>query len=151
MRSVKMNKKGFSLIELLAVIAILSIVALIITPIVIGSLNNAKEKTFLDNAINLKKAADNYYLEKDLINEKIIPLLVTYSEGKASYCNNRPKLTYSGKNPYSGNIYIDNDGKIEMRIYDNKTGKCAIKTKEDKAPHLEKTTKNECILINKVC
>lgn len=37
-------KKGFTLIELLAVIVILAIIALIATPIILGIINDAREK-----------------------------------------------------------------------------------------------------------
>ena len=38
-------KKGFTLIELLAVIVILAIIALIATPIILGIINDAREKS----------------------------------------------------------------------------------------------------------
>ena len=38
-----MNKKGFTLLELLAVIVVLSIIALIITPIVTGVISSSKD------------------------------------------------------------------------------------------------------------
>ncbi len=146
-----MKRNGFTLMELLAVIAILAIIAVIVTPIIVKILNNAREKAFLDDAIMLRKAADNYYAENNLSKEDMIPLLVTYSNSKASYCKNKPKLEYSGKNPYSGNIYINNDGKVEMSIYNQKTGKCAVKTTEDKDPHLEDINQNDCKLTGKIC
>lgn len=40
----KKNEKGFTLVELLAVIVILSIIALIATPIVMGYVNDARKK-----------------------------------------------------------------------------------------------------------
>ena len=39
-----MGKNGFTLIELLAVIVILAIIALIATPIILGIINDAREK-----------------------------------------------------------------------------------------------------------
>ena len=39
----KSNMKGFTLIELFAVIVILAVIALITTPIVLGIINDAKE------------------------------------------------------------------------------------------------------------
>ena len=146
-----MNRKGFTLMEILAVIAILAIIAIIVTPLIVKTLSNAREKAFLEDAITLRKTADNYYTERDLSNEDMIPLLVTYNNSKASYCKNKPKLEYSGKNPYSGNIYINNDGTVEMRIYSQKTGKCAVKTKNDADPHLEDLNQSECQLTNKTC
>ena len=146
-----MKNKGFTMIELLAVIVILAIIALIATPVVIKTINNAREKAFLDDAITLRKAADNYYAESNLTSNQMIPLLATYTNRNVTYCRNRPKLSYSGKNPYSGNIYINKDGTVEMRLFDNKTGKCAVKTKDDKEPHLEKLSESECRLSGKTC
>lgn len=146
-----MNKKGFTLMEILAVIAILAIIAIIVTPLMVKTLNNAREKAFLEDAIVLKKAADTYYAERDLSKENLIPLLVTYNNSIATYCKNKPKLEYSGTSPYSGNIYISNDGTVEMRIYSQKTGKCAVKTKEDQNPHLEDINIGECVLTGKTC
>lgn len=145
-----MKKNGFTLMEILAVIAILAIIAIIVTPLVVKTLSNAREKAFLEDAITLKKAANNYYYENNLSKDERLPLLVTYSNSKASYCN-KPKLEYSGKNPYSGNIYINSDGSVEMRIYSQKTGKCAVKTAEDKEPHLEDLKQTECKLAKKTC
>ncbi len=146
-----MKKNGFTLMEILAVIAIIAIIATIVTPIVIKTLNNAKQTAFLDDAKVLKKAADNYYAENELSKEEMIPLLVTYNNGVATYCKNKPKLEYSGKNPYSGNIYINTDGTVEMRIYNKNIQKCAVKTKEDKIPHLENINQNDCKLTSKTC
>jgi len=145
-----MKKNGFTLMEILAVIAILAIIAIIVTPLVVKTLSNAREKAFLEDAITLKKAANNYYYENNLSKDERLPLLVSYNNSKASYCN-KPKLEYSGNNPYSGNIYINNDGTVEMRIYNRKTGKCAVKTAEDKEPHLEDLKQSECKLANKTC
>ena len=39
-----MKKNGFTLIELLAVIVILAIIALIATPIILGIINDVREK-----------------------------------------------------------------------------------------------------------
>ena len=38
-----MNKKGFTLVELLAVIVILAIIALIATPLILNVIDNAKK------------------------------------------------------------------------------------------------------------
>ena len=46
-----MNRKGFTLMEILAVIAILAIIAIIVTPLIVKTLSNAREKAFLEDAI----------------------------------------------------------------------------------------------------
>lgn len=140
-----MNKKAFTLVELLGVIALLAVIAMIVTPVVIKILNDSRKEAFLDNANMLRKAAENYYMENELSGD-MLPLLVTYNDQNVSYCKNKPSLSYSGKNPYSGNIYINTSGEIEMKIYDNATGNCAVKTKTEKSPHLEEISKEQCQL-----
>ncbi len=146
-----MNKKAFTLIELLAVISILAIIALIITPMALETIADARKQTFLDNAKTLKKAADSYYMETNMSNKTSLPLLVTYNNKKVSYCNDKPGLEYKGSNPQSGNIYINTNGDVEMKIYDSATNACAVKTASDKEPHLDKVKKENCKLINKSC
>ena len=57
----KQNKKGFTLVELLAVIVILAIIALIATPIILGVIDNAKEGAAKSSALGYVDA-----LEKDI-------------------------------------------------------------------------------------
>ena len=52
------NKKGFTLMELLAVIAIIAILAILIIPNVLGKYNSAKEETFKVQVGNLLRAAE---------------------------------------------------------------------------------------------
>lgn len=58
-----MNKKGFTMIELIAVIIILGIIALITVPIVNNSLKNAKEKMLEEQKTRIVDAARKYALE----------------------------------------------------------------------------------------
>ncbi len=53
----KRNKKGFTLVELLAVIVILAVVILIAVTAVIPRMNNAKKKALVDEALMYLKAA----------------------------------------------------------------------------------------------
>ena len=50
-----MNKKGFTLVELLAVIAILALLVIIALPNVLSMFNNAKKDLFLTEAKNVFK------------------------------------------------------------------------------------------------
>lgn len=54
----KNNKKGFTLVELLAVIVILAVVILIAVTAVIPRMNKAKERAFEDEALAFIKAAE---------------------------------------------------------------------------------------------
>lgn len=64
-----MNKKGFTLVELLAVIVILAIIALIATPIVLNVINQAQEGADARSVEAYAKAVETkYYAEKVLGN-----------------------------------------------------------------------------------
>ncbi len=59
-----MNKKGFTLVELLAVIVILAIIALIATPIIIGVVNDARKESAKRSVEGYAKALESsYYLK----------------------------------------------------------------------------------------
>lgn len=48
-----MNKKGFTLLELLAVIVVLAVIALIVTPFVTKAIKQAKKGSFTDSAYGM--------------------------------------------------------------------------------------------------
>ena len=58
----KMNKKGFTLVELLAVIAILAILVIIALPNVLELYRNARKNAFLDEVQSVYTAAVNKYM-----------------------------------------------------------------------------------------
>ena len=65
-----MNKnKGFTLTELLAVIAILTVLSLIVIPIVNDQVNISKQKTFETSIDSLKRAVLYYMDQKELKGE----------------------------------------------------------------------------------
>ena len=57
-----MNKKGFTLVELLAVIAILAILVIIALPNVMGMFNSAKKSSFETEIKEMIKGAQNQFL-----------------------------------------------------------------------------------------
>ena len=56
-----MNKKGFTLVELLAVVVVLAVVSIIAIPITINIIENARKGALEDSARGLMDAANNYY------------------------------------------------------------------------------------------
>lgn len=67
----KSIKKGFTLVELLAIIIIIAIVTLISTPIILNSLKVAQENSNKNSVQNIAKAGEIYYTEKAFNNENI--------------------------------------------------------------------------------
>ena len=64
-----MKKNAFTLIELLAVIVILAIIALIATPIILGIINDSKEQSTKRSAENYLKAVEQAIVRKNLEGE----------------------------------------------------------------------------------
>lgn len=82
-----MNRKGFTLVELLAVIAIMAILVIIAIPNVLEALNRAKEKAFVDDVYTLYSSAKSQF-SLDKADESI-------SFGRnITYCSS-PDLTFT--------------------------------------------------------
>ena len=60
------NKKGFTLVELLAVIVILAVVVLIAMTAVVPQMNKARVESFVTEANKYIQAATNYYTDAQL-------------------------------------------------------------------------------------
>ena len=61
-----MKKKGFTLVELLAVIAILAILVVIAMPNVLGMFNSSKKNTFVTEVQNILKQTATDYVQDSL-------------------------------------------------------------------------------------
>lgn len=59
-------KKGFTLVELLAVIVILGLLIAITVPITMNVLNNARENTSQRQIENIEKASKNWFLKANV-------------------------------------------------------------------------------------
>ena len=95
----KMNKKGFTLVELIAVIALLSIVMLLIVPNVANYLNSSKKTLFYDNVVNMFKSATTTFMYQD------DPTNTTFS-------NNGVKLDVDVESEYVYTIKVNNYGEV---------------------------------------
>lgn len=101
----KKNEKGFTLIELLAVIVILAIIALITTPIVISSINTAREGAAKDSAYGVLKAVSEGYLESQINGSSNITSEYSFE----SNASNSFTVTISGTKPSGGEVSVTND------------------------------------------
>ena len=62
----KNNKKGVTLIELLAVIVILAIIALIAVPVILNIINKANKSSFKDTAYGIIEAEELCFADQEL-------------------------------------------------------------------------------------
>ena len=146
-----MKRNGFTLVELLATIALLAVIATVTVPIIINQIAKTREDALVDNANMLIKAANKYYAESQINKSVTVPQLATYNDGKVTYCSGKPKLEYSGKNPTSGNIYISATGEVELRIYDKQIKKCVEKTSTAKQATVNNSLNEDTCKLSKSC
>lgn len=115
------NNKGFTLVELLSVIIILSIIAVITVPKISKTMNDTRSTIAEDNAYAYIKAVDKYYLQKTMNKEEILlegqyevnaeGLLYTNTESHKIEIEGRPplngQLTYENNELKNGCLTID--------------------------------------------
>lgn len=105
------NKKGFTLVELLAVIAILAILVIISMPNIIEMFNNAKRKSFITEVQTIYRSAQQEFLKDSLTNDD------GYIYAKSSdniKCTKELDITSRGEIRYF--IELDRHGKV-IRYY----------------------------------
>ena len=96
-----MKNKGFTLVELLAVIAILAILVIIALPNVLKMFNQAKKDTFLTESKNIYKEISKKYISETMKGNKI---------NNISNTNNKLDLE---SNNLKYNVKLNNDGSIK--------------------------------------
>ena len=97
----EISKKGFTLVELLAVIVILAIIMLIAIPAVLNTLQTARKKAFSEYVDKIVTLAE----QKDLSNE----LLQTNSSSECTVYDITKDLELSSTGDYKGYILVKKD------------------------------------------
>ena len=95
----KEKNKGFTLVELLAVIVILALIALIATPIILNVINDAKKQAAKDSAYGYMDAVEKYIVSSELEDESI-------QDGTYRVEDLNKKISVKGSTPDNGNIEI---------------------------------------------
>lgn len=108
-----MNKKGFTLVELLAVISILVILVLIALPNVLTMFNNAKKSTFETEVKEIAKTAEKQWLKDSLSGSGAR----VYSKCSDGSCTNPLDMIASDDLEYY--IHMTSDGKIDQLYVKN--------------------------------
>ena len=125
-----MKRKGFTLVELLAVIVILAVILTIAVPAVKKTVDSAKKKSAENDALMIKNIAEKYYtsnLDKD---EEITGVDLSSDT-----------LSYSGEKPTKGYLYFTEDGIAYGKMYIN--GYC-VEVKSDGTNTSEKVSIDDC-------
>lgn len=108
----KDNMKGFTLVELLAVIIILAIVALVTTPAILNVINKSRLSGAEDKAWGTIDAVKLAYTQSQTLdNDATLEGTVTvdFSQPVASQAVGTRKITISGERPSGGTVTINVD------------------------------------------
>ena len=111
-----MNKRGFTLVELLAIITVLGLLVIIAIPNMREIVNTSKKKTFFGDAQTIYKTANLYSLE------------ITDSNGAVFNSKGENKLDIS-RSDFDYCIKINNNGDITTFVVSN--GKYIIEAGSD--------------------
>lgn len=112
-------KKGFTLIELIAVLVILSIISMISVSVVLKLVNDSKAATDLVNIESMVKGSEELYFVAKMDDDKTIINIIESGDNIYDY------LDITGATPQYADIRIS-DGKVYMAIYLN--DRCYTKT-----------------------
>ena len=124
------NKKGFTLVELLAVIAILAILVIIALPNVINMYTDAKKNSFVTEAQSLAKNVASKFMSENMKGNHI----KVVSNKENSLDMSGEKLEY--------NFELDNNGKIKNMFISN--GTYCVSTNKDYTQITKEDISEEC-------
>ncbi len=100
-----MNKKGFTLVELLAVIAVMAVLVITIAPNIIESFKNTKKQNFISETREVCRSATNTYLRESIMSyeKKLYNNIETNPENT---------LELQGRKEYKYAVYVNTDGEV---------------------------------------
>ncbi len=108
----RISKRAFTLIELLAIIILLSIILVIAVPRIIGAVEESDKETFKITAESLVNESLRQHIQDGMIGEKHFVIEDQTFTGES--------LNVSGELPDNGEIFIDKEGKIALSISNEK-------------------------------
>lgn len=110
-----MNRKGFTLIEVLGAIVVLGLLGVIIIPKINSTLINSKINTYMLSVQGIVDSFDAYFID-------LKTTMVPFEGCEYNFDTNSTTcidFEYSGKNPDGGNVTIDSDGNINGNVVFN--------------------------------
>ena len=107
-----MKNKAFTLVELLAVIIILGLLALLIIPRVQNTLKNSKKNIYESSAYSLLKEAESYFLEEKASSKDFTACTYDFTNDSGT-CEG---FEFKGKKPEEGTLKIDENGNTQFVV-----------------------------------
>lgn len=136
----KINQKGFTLLEVLVTLLILGLIATISVPIINTVMVDAKKNTFVDTAYGLIDAAKLYHTNA-VATRTTRTLSVDYTNNV-----NVKSLKTTGKLPDAGTLSMDKDGNVALALWSNSANICVTKATNDSKVVISTKTKAQCHL-----
>ena len=127
-----MKKNAFTLIELLAVIILIGLLAVLIIPKINDTVSDARKNTNEVSTNALARTATNYYLEKKGFTNNISDCTYDFTNN----INTCAGLEFTGKKPESGKLVIKKNGNV------------ALSVKFDKYCYIKRYNKDEIEIID---
>lgn len=141
-----MKFKGFTLVELLAVIVILSVIALIATPAILNVIDNAKRGAFEARSRGIVDAAVQSYMLGQLNDNALTLTEYQYENGNLNRIKGNIDVSYKGSNPENGTLLINRNGKVAIAFYEN--GYCASKSYDNGTIEFGEISKEDCKIVD---
>src|SRR5574344_119378 len=103
-----LKNKGFTLVEVLAVLVIIGVIALIVVPKVSDIISSAKKQAGMESALSYVRAVDQYVIEANDDDSK--DAHISNGDNLFSY------ITISGTKASEGKIYVDEDKNVSIAL-----------------------------------
>jgi|GEM_PF-5971807 len=146
----KENEKGFTLIELLAVIVILAVIAVIVTPMIMGTINSARSSALKSSAQGIVHAAETYCARKQVSGGAFASQSFAINEATAK------EVGFSYNTELTGTLAISSDCKVAIAVA-NANYQATKKQEEDditvanKAANFDDLSKSLALLTPESC
>ncbi len=115
-----MNKKGFTLVEMLAIVVILAVIALITTPLILGIIDNSRKSAFASSVNSMKEAIENDIGNRDFSTA----ISYTYTNGSlyANIDSRQEAVDMKGSiaDAKAGIGTVDSLGNVRVAVYSDK-------------------------------
>lgn len=116
----KRNKRGFTLVELIAVVAILGLIALIVYPAIGSVIRNSRESAYNDQVAVIESAAKNWSIDNASTlpdNGTVYRLSVNTLLEEGYISNDEVKDPRNSSKNLTGNVEIKYDSSIKQFTY----------------------------------